>query len=42
MKRGMLLGARVWHGFYGSVLASDSAFEGKVEELCQQLGDRGR
>ena len=40
---GILLGARVWHGFYGSVLAiSDSAFEGKMDELCQELGDRGR
>ena len=39
---GMILGTRVWHGFYGSALASGSAFEGKMDELCQELGDRGR
>eukprot|EP01047_Picozoa_sp_COSAG01_P002621 COSAG01_NODE_70_length_28755_cov_34.709067_20_plen_556_part_00 len=38
---GMLLGVRLWYGFYGSVLASEDAFEGKVEELCRELGDRG-
>ena len=39
---GMLLGVRLWYGFYGSVLASEGAFEVKVEELCRELGDRGR
>eukprot|EP01047_Picozoa_sp_COSAG01_P072117 COSAG01_NODE_11381_length_1948_cov_3.327204_1_plen_525_part_10 len=38
---GMLLGVRLWYGFYGSVLGSEGAFEGKVEELCRELGDRG-
>ena len=38
---GMLLGVRLWYGFYGSVLASEAAFEGKVEELCRELGERG-
>ena len=35
---GMLLGVRLWYGFYGSVLASDSAFEGRVNDLCRELG----
>jgi hypothetical protein len=32
---GMLLGVRLWYGFFGSVLASEEAFEEKVEELCR-------
>jgi hypothetical protein len=32
---------RLWYGFYGSALTSAEAFEGKVEELCRELGDRG-
>ena len=39
---GMLLGVRLWYGFYGSVLASEAAFEGKVDELCRELGGRGK
>jgi hypothetical protein len=39
---GMLLGVRLWYGFYGPALESDSAFAAKVEELCRELGDRGR
>ena len=31
-----------WYGFYGSVLASEAAFEGKVDELCRELGSRGQ
>jgi hypothetical protein len=38
---GMMLGVRLWYGFYGSALTSAEAFEGKVEELCRELGDRG-
>ena len=38
---GMLLGVRLWYGFYGLVLESDEAFEAKVSELCRELGDRG-
>ena len=38
---GMLLGVRLWYGFYGTTLASEGAFEGKVEELCRELGERG-
>ena len=30
---GMLLGVRLWYAFYGSTLASEGAFEGKMEDL---------
>ena len=39
---GMLLGVRLWYAFFGKVLESDEAFEGKVEELCRELGGRGK
>eukprot|EP01047_Picozoa_sp_COSAG01_P011816 COSAG01_NODE_521_length_15963_cov_76.378530_8_plen_349_part_00 len=39
---GMILGVRLWYGFYESVLSSAEAFEGKVEELCRELGSRGK
>ena len=39
---GMLLGVRMWYAFCGSVLASEAAFEGKMEELCRELGDQGK
>ena len=38
----MLLGVRLWYGFYGSVLESEGAFEGKVDELCRELGEKGK
>eukprot|EP01047_Picozoa_sp_COSAG01_P003218 COSAG01_NODE_94_length_26962_cov_9.110933_2_plen_634_part_00 len=39
---GMLLGVRLWYGFFGATLASDETFEDKVEELCRELGERGK
>lgn len=39
---GMLLGSRLWYGFFGTVISEASAFEGKVSELCREIGDRGR
>eukprot|EP01050_Picozoa_sp_SAG11_P014886 SAG11_NODE_1878_length_4131_cov_81.001984_1_plen_1376_part_11 len=39
---GMLIGTRMWYGFYGAVLSEDGLFEAKVSELCRDLGDRGR
>ena len=39
---GMMLGVRLWYGFYGSVLESEAAFEGKTDELCRELGERGQ
>ena len=32
---------RVWYGLYGMVLESEGAFEGKIEELSRELGERG-
>ena len=39
---GMLMGTRLWYGFFGTTLASEGAFEAKMDELCRELGDRGR
>ena len=39
---GMLIGTRMWYGFFGSVLSDDALFDGKVSELCRDLGERGR
>eukprot|EP01047_Picozoa_sp_COSAG01_P137955 COSAG01_NODE_68538_length_263_cov_1496.420732_1_plen_82_part_01 len=32
----------MWYGFCGPVVASQAAFEGKMEELCRELGERGK
>eukprot|EP01043_Picozoa_sp_COSAG02_P059552 COSAG02_NODE_7613_length_2933_cov_40.392378_1_plen_974_part_01 len=39
---GLLLGTSMWYGFYGETLSSESAFEGRVDALCRELGNRGR
>eukprot|EP01047_Picozoa_sp_COSAG01_P007366 COSAG01_NODE_279_length_19520_cov_41.772154_19_plen_1481_part_01 len=39
---GMLLGTRLYYGFFCAVLSSEAAFEGKMEELCRELGERGQ
>ncbi len=39
---GMLLGVRLYYQFCDPVLESEAAFEGKVEELCRELGERGK
>jgi hypothetical protein len=39
---GMLLGARLYYVLYGSTVSSEAAFEGKMEELCRELGERGK
>jgi hypothetical protein len=39
---GMLLGTRLWYAFCGRVLESEAGFEGKMEELCRELGERGK
>eukprot|EP01052_Picozoa_sp_SAG31_P049086 SAG31_NODE_10586_length_1121_cov_1.096869_2_plen_213_part_01 len=38
---GMLIGTRMWYGFYGVVLSDQALFEAKLSELCRELGDRG-
>ena len=39
---GMMLGVRLWYGFYGATLASEAAYEKKMDELCRELGERGK
>ena len=39
---GMLLGVRLYYKFCGVVLESEAAFEAEVEELCRELGQRGK
>ena len=36
----MLFGVRLYYEFCGATLESDEAFEGKIEELCRELGGR--
>ena len=36
------LGVRLYYQFCGVVLESEMAFEAKVEELCRELGERGK
>eukprot|EP01047_Picozoa_sp_COSAG01_P148745 COSAG01_NODE_82283_length_105_cov_766.166667_1_plen_31_part_01 len=31
----------MYYVFFGSTLSSDAGFEGKMEELCRELGERG-
>ena len=38
---GMLIGTRMWYGFYGSVLTEAGQFDAKMAELCRELGSRG-
>ena len=39
---GIVLGSNLWFGFYGSTLLHNEEFESKVEELCRELGERGK
>ena len=39
---GMILGVRLYYKFCGLVLASESAFQAKADELCRELGERGK
>jgi hypothetical protein len=32
----------MWYGFYNATASESAAFEGKIEELCRELGDRCR
>ena len=33
---------RLWYGFYGTVMESEAAFDGKIDELCREPGEKGR
>jgi hypothetical protein len=34
----MLLGTRLWYGFFGETLQSDTKFQKKMDELCREIG----
>jgi hypothetical protein len=33
---------RLWYGFYGAAVLEFSGFDDKIEQLCRELGNRGR
>lgn len=35
---GLMLGTRMWYGFFGDVLNNTAAFLAKVDALCRELG----
>eukprot|EP01050_Picozoa_sp_SAG11_P027500 SAG11_NODE_6992_length_1212_cov_1.233603_1_plen_399_part_10 len=39
---GFMIGTRLWFGFYGAVVSTEGLFEGKMSELCRELGSCGR
>jgi hypothetical protein len=36
------LGARMYYSFCASTLSSEAGFEGQMEKLCRELGERGK
>ena len=34
----MLLGTRLWYGFFGETVQSDAKFQAKMDELCREIG----
>jgi hypothetical protein len=39
---GLILGTRLWHGFFGAVLETEEAFEIAMNGVVRELGARGR
>ena len=39
---GILLGTRLWYGFYGQTLDDDDAFLSKARELMREIGNKGK
>ena len=39
---GLFLGTRMWYPFYGCEDDDDAAFEGRVDPVAREIGDRGR
>ena len=39
---GLILGTRLWYGFWDADEDDDAAFEKRVDGLCNEIGDRGR
>jgi hypothetical protein len=38
---GMILGTKLWYGFYGAVVWDASAFEGRVSDMARDIGEAG-
>ena len=34
----MLLGTRLWYGFFGTTVTNDDKFHAKIEEMCREIG----
>ena len=39
---GFVLGTRLWYAFFESVLSDEAVFKDKIDELCRELGERGK
>ena len=39
---GLLLSTRMWYPFYGCEDNDDAAFEGRVDPVAREIGDRGK
>eukprot|EP01048_Picozoa_sp_COSAG05_P017395 COSAG05_NODE_2363_length_3174_cov_2.055935_1_plen_166_part_10 len=39
---GLVLGARLWHAFYDSAIATEELFMRQMDSLCRELGERCR
>jgi hypothetical protein len=39
---GLILGTRLWYGFFDSDLDGDAAFETRVDAVCNEIGSRGK
>ena len=35
---GIMMGTRLWYGFYGDTLSNTATFDSKVGELCREIG----
>jgi hypothetical protein len=39
---GMILGTKLWYGFYGAVELDDGALEGRVSDMARDIGEGGK
>ena len=39
---GLMLGTSMWYALYSDALSSESAFGGRMDALCREIGTRGR
>lgn len=40
LQLGMLLGTRLWYGFYGLTVTDEGKFNAKIEELCREISKK--